>query len=90
MLLGKVVGTVTATRKTESLSGYKFLLVQPMTDAGDVKHGEMVVAVDVAGAGVGEEVILATGRAARLAVGNEQLPIDATVIGIVDGLQMSA
>jgi len=90
MLLGKVVGTVTATRKSETLSGYKFLLVQPTMDTGEVKHGEMLVAIDVVGAGVGEEVILATGRAARLAAGNEQLPVDATVVGIVDGMQMSA
>ena len=90
MLLGKEVGTVTATRKSDALSGFKFLLIQPTTDVGDVTHGELIVAVDSVGAGVGEEVILAVGRAARIAAGNEQLPVDATVIGIVDGMQMSA
>ena len=88
MLLGKVVGTVTATRKTEALSGYKFLLVQPRASAKD-KHDSgagLLVAVDATGAGVGEDVILSTGRAARIAIGNENLPVDATVIGIVDGI----
>jgi len=84
MLLGKVVGMITSTRKEISLSGLKFLLIQPRTKLGGTELGEMLVAVDLMGAGVGEEVIVATGRAARLAMGKEDLPIDAAVIGIVD------
>jgi len=84
MLLGKVVGMITSTRKEISLSGLKFLLIQPCTKLNNAELGEMLVAVDLMGAGVGEEVIVATGRAARLAMGKEDLPIDAAVIGIVD------
>ena len=84
MLLGKVVGMITSTRKEISLSGFKFLLIQPCTKLNNAELGEMLVAVDLMGAGVGEEVIVATGRAARLAMGKEDLPIDAAVIGIVD------
>ena len=88
MIFGKIVGTVTAARKTEALTGYKFLLIQPhLKPASGHEHslGELVVAVDLLGAGIGEEVIVATGRAARIATGKEDLPVDAAVIGIVDG-----
>lgn len=84
MLLGKVIGVITSTRKEASLGGSKFLLVQPRTKLGGVELGDMFVAVDLMGAGVGEEVIVATGRAARLAMGKDDMPIDAAVIGIVD------
>ena len=86
MLLGKVVGNVTATRKQETLTGFKFLLIQPRTLQGgsDATLGALFVAVDLMGAGPGEEVIVATGHAARIAVGREDLPVDAAVIGIVD------
>ncbi len=86
MILGKIVGTVTSTRKQETLGGFKFLLIQKRMKQGDgdAALGEMFVAVDLTGAGTGEEVIVATGRAARIAMGKEDLPIDAAVIGIVD------
>ena len=86
MILGKIVGNVTSTRKQETLSGFKFLLIQPRIRPGNGAEGlgDLFVAVDLTGAGVGEEVIVATGRAARLAMGKEDLPIDAAVIGIVD------
>ena len=88
MILGKIVGTVTSTRKQEMLSGFKLLLIQPRKHAGhaggDAALGDVFVAVDLTGAGVGEEVIVATGRAARIAMGKDDLPVDAAVIGIVD------
>jgi ethanolamine utilization protein EutN len=89
MLLATIVGSVTATRKADSLSGYKFLLVRPrgVSAAPRNERDELIVAVDLLGAGVGEEVIVATGRAARIAIGKEDLPVDAAVIGIVDGAE---
>ena len=82
MILGKVVGNVTATRKQENLKGYKFLVVQPRSAKGDDES--LLIAIDLMGAGPGEEVIISTGRAARLAAGREDLPVDAAVVGIVD------
>ena len=81
---------MTATRKTENLGGYKFILIQPHASVnrkGDAGSGELLVAVDLLGAGIGEEVIVATGRAARIAMHKDDLPVDAAVIGIVDGAQ---
>ena len=80
MLLGQVVGNVTATRKQAALAGYKFLVIQPEGSPS----GTVLVAADLMGAGVDERVIVATGRAARIAMSKEYLPIDAAVVGIVD------
>lgn len=87
MILATVLGSVTATRKADALSGFKFLLLQPRDRpaAQDRAKETMLVAVDLLGAGIGEDVIVATGRAARIAIGKDDLPVDAAVIGIVDG-----
>lgn len=80
MLVGKVVGSVVATRKNENLVGSKFLIVQPSDGMGD----EKIVAVDNVGAGIGEIVLVATGSAARIGCGQDKSPIDAAIVGIVD------
>jgi ethanolamine utilization protein EutN len=82
MMLGKVVGNVTSTRKHDTLKGYKFLVIQPRS--GEGAGASVLVAIDLFGAGEGEEVIVVTGRAARMAAGREDLPVDAAVVGIVD------
>lgn len=88
MFLGRVVGNVTATRKAEQLDGTKFLLILPNVSEEKKSKDDLVVAADATHAGVGEEVIVATGRAARLAMGDDALPIDAAVVGIVDGKEV--
>ena len=82
MILGKVIGNLTSTRKQENLKGFKFLIIQPR--AADGEAASLLVAIDLFGAGPGEEVLVSTGRAARLAAGREDLPVDAAVVGIVD------
>jgi microcompartment protein CcmK/EutM len=83
MLLGRVVGTVVATRKEPSMEGLKFLLVKRLDSAA----GEMedsVVAADGVGAGVGEVVLYATGSAARQTIATHERPCDAVIMAIVD------
>ncbi len=82
MLIGKIVGSVVATRKNERLIGSKFMVVETIADTGDSKK---VVAVDNVGAGIGEYVLVATGSAARIGCGQESAPIDAAIVGIIDG-----
>jgi len=80
MLIGKVIGSVVATRKNEKLTGSKFLIVEAM-------HGcepKRVVAVDNVGAGTGEIVLVTLGSAARVSLDNPQIPVDAVIVGIVD------
>lgn len=81
MIVGKVVGSVVATRKNEKLLGSKFMIVEPYKNME--KNGR-IVAVDNVGAGIGETVLVATGSSARIGCDMETAPIDAAIVGIVD------
>ncbi|MDA1094557.1 MAG: EutN/CcmL family microcompartment protein [Acidobacteria bacterium] len=87
MILGKVVGTVVATRKDERLIGSKLLIVQPVLPNGE-PHGGTIVAVDTVDAGVSELVLVVSGSSARMAAGQADRPVDAAIIGIVDELSV--
>lgn len=87
MLLGKVVGTVVATRKEPTLDGSKFLLVRAI-DLEGKPTSTLVVAVDGVGAGVGEVVLYASGSSARQTHMTDARPVDAAVMAIVDAIDM--
>lgn len=87
MLLGKVVGTLVATRKEPSMEGFKFLVVRQI-DVDGQEIGGYVVAVDAVGAGVEEVVLYATGSAARQTVATNNRPCDAVVMAIVDSWEV--
>ncbi len=87
MVLGKVVGTVVSTRKEDELSGLKFLLVKAC-DADGEPTGSTVVAVDAVGAGVGEVVLYASGSSARQTKATKDRPVDATIMAIVDQVEI--
>ena len=90
MLIGKVIGDVVATQKAPSHEGRKILVVQPLNlDGSD--RGEVVLALDAVGAGIGERVLLSTeGFSAMTAVGRPNSPIDSAVIGIIDEIDLIA
>ena len=83
MFIGRVVGSLWATRKTENTKGLKFLIIQPY-NLNKKPNTDTIVAADVLGAGEGEVVVVAYGRAARIAIGNEDASIEAAVTGIID------
>lgn len=87
MLLGRVVGTVVATRKDRELEGLRFMVVQ-VCDFKGVATGQTVVAVDAVGAGEGEIVLFASGSSARQTVVTHQRPCDATIMAIVDEIEV--
>jgi len=87
MLIGKVIGTVIATRKDEKLVGSKLLVTQPLTVDGQ-PCGDPLVAVDTVGAGVGERVLYVTGSVAPYALRRSEIPVDAAIIGIIDSLEV--
>ena len=87
MNLAKVLGTVVATRKEESLEGLKFLLLGQVGTDGQLIGGT-VVAADAVGAGVGELVLYATGSSARQTKMTDQRPCDAVVMAIVDSWEI--
>jgi len=87
LILGRVIGTVWATRKDENLVGAKFLIVRQINlDYSDTKN--FVIAVDSVGAGVGEVVLVATGSSARQTKFTKNKPIDAVIMAIVDKLDI--
>ena len=83
MLLGRVSGTLVASRKEPRLSGLKFLVLQQL-DVDNTETGSYVVAADAVGAGVGEVVLYATGSSARQTEFTHERPCDAVVMAIVD------
>ncbi len=83
MLLAKVIGTVVASLKEESLEGLKFLLLSAVDVEGN-PFGPTVVAADAVGAGVGEMVLYASGSSARQTIGTDKRPVDAVIMAIVD------
>jgi microcompartment protein CcmK/EutM len=86
MLIGRVVGTVVATRKEEELQGLKLLLVRGADTEGNAT-GSLVVAIDAVGAGVGEVVLYASGSSARQTRVTKDRPVDATIMAIVDAIE---
>ncbi len=83
MLKGKVVGTIVSTNKLDKLIGFKFLEIQ--LKENDTLTDKYIIAVDrTVSAGIGEEVLICTGSAARRAVGDDNCPVDAAIVGVVD------
>ena len=83
MHLGRVAGTLVASRKEEMLEGMKFLVVRQL-DVNNEETGSYVVAVDAVGAGVDEVVMYASGSSARQTVLTKDKPCDAVIMAIVD------
>lgn len=82
MKKGIVIGNVVSTRKQESLVGSKFMEVRMIENGHETE--DYVIAVDSVGAGIGETVLLTVGSSARLALANQNAPVDAVIVGIVD------
>lgn len=77
MLIGRVTGSIWSTRKDEKLNGIKLMVVELEGD------NSQMVAADYIGAGEGDRVLIVTGGASRKTLG-DHLPIDASIIGIID------
>lgn len=82
MRVGKVVGSVVSTRKSDELIGQKFMIVEPVKSMA--ADGNRIIAIDIIGAGIGEYVLVAEGSAARIGCGLETAPVDAAIVGIID------
>lgn len=87
MFFGKVIGTVWATKKDEQLLNATLQLVQPLT-ARREHVGDPVIAVDTVGAGPGETVLYITAREATIPLRVESAPVDASIVGIVDRIDV--
>ena len=83
MVLGKVIGTLVASRKEPTLDGLKLLVVRAC-DVDGQPTGAIAIAVDAVGAGVGEVVLYCAGSSARQTTVTQNRPVDATIMAIVD------
>ncbi|QJB44156.1 EutN/CcmL family microcompartment protein [Dolichospermum flos-aquae] len=84
MQIARVRGTVTSTQKDPSLRGVKLLMLQLIDENGNLLPVYEVAADNSVGAGVDEWVLVSRGSAARQLSGNEQRPLDAAVVAIID------
>ena len=87
MFLGRVIGCIWATAKNPSLEGMRFLLVQPLTPELQ-NTGKRIICLDSMGAGAGELIYWVRGREASMPFLPRQVPADATIVGIVDEIQV--
>ena len=87
MKLGRVIGSVVATRKDPSLEGVKFLVVEGLSEEME-PDGAYVVAVDSVGAGANEVVLYASGSSARQTEPTRDRPVDAVIMAIVDSFDV--
>lgn len=85
MHLAKVIGTIWATRKYESVTGYKMQFIQPI-DSSLKKYGEPIIALDTVGAGPGEIVMYVTASEAVIPLDVDMAPVDASIVGIIDSI----
>lgn len=83
MLMCEVVGSIVSTRKHDTLVGSKLLIVETLDIMGSQRT--RLVAIDTVGAGIGEIVLVTTGSSARKGARDHDTPIDAAIVGIVDG-----
>jgi len=83
MFVGKIIGTVVATRKDPKLEGRKLLIVRPL-DENMQEKADYLVAVDTVSAGFKEKVLVVQGSSARMSYGMKDCPVDCAIIGIVD------
>jgi microcompartment protein CcmK/EutM len=87
MRLGRVIGRVWASAKIDQLEGRKLLFIQPL-DAEGRDTGSVLIAADAVGAGAGETIYWCRGREAALAFLPDEVGSDATVVGIVDQVNL--
>lgn len=87
MKLAKVIGTVVATRKEESLVGSKLMIIRRVNGSSEYIDGEEI-AVDFVGAGIGDIVLIAQGSSVRVDPRRKESMIDMAIIGIIDAIDI--
>jgi ethanolamine utilization protein EutN len=87
MYLGRVIGTVVASRKAAGLTGIRLMAVMPINHDG-TDRGGMIVAADAVNSGPGDIVHLVGSREASLAFADQFVPLDAAIVGVVDQIAL--
>lgn len=82
MITAILTDHIWSTRKAESLNGLK--LMQAEIIGGGIDTGKRIIVVDIISAGIGDRVVVTTGSSARRLFGDDNIPVDAAVVGIID------
>ena len=77
MITARLTDHIWSTRKAESLNGLKLI-------GGGTDTGKKIIVVDIISAGIGDRVVVTTGSSARRMLGDDNMPVDAVVVGIID------
>lgn len=86
MVICRVIGHVWSTKKEPSLEGLKLMVVKE--EDPEIDKPKTYVAADIVGAGVGEQVLVVSGSTARKAFGNDDIPADMAIVGIIDTVEV--
>ncbi len=89
MLLGKVLGTVTPSLVYQGLEGVPFLIIQPLNKTQKPEGKPLIAADSTRMAGPGELIYYEGGREAALALDPWFVPVDHTIVGIVDEVNIN-
>jgi ethanolamine utilization protein EutN len=81
MLTAVLTNHIWSTRKAEALNGFKLMQAEII---GGSESGKKIIVVDIISAGIGDRVIITTGSSARRMLGDDMIPVDAVVVGIID------
>ena len=82
MLTARLIDNVWASSNAGALNGLKFMLAEVI--GGGPEEGKRLVVVDIISAGIGDRVIITLGSSARRMVGDDTIPVDAAIVGIID------
>lgn len=89
MYLGRVVGCLWCSVKDAGLEGQRLLVIQPITP-GRRDSGKQIICLDATGAGAGETVYWVRGKEASFPFLPTEVPVDTTVVGIVDSIHLQS
>ena len=84
MIRCKIIGKIWATKKRPELEAYSLMLLEPLNQKNPALNQNLLVAANAIHAKTGEQVLVSFGSGARNAIGNQNLPIDAAIVGIID------
>lgn len=89
MFIARIIGNIVSTQKNAHFEGYKLLLVQPVQLDTHTPSGASMIALDKVDAGDGDLVLVnKEGSSARLMLEDEKIPVQAVIVGVVDGLNV--
>ncbi len=88
MVLGRVCGQIVSTRKAEKLTGFKILIVQPISLETFEDKGAPFVSLDGVGAGEGELVMCVSGSSSRQTAITDAKPVDNLIVAIIDSVDI--